>query len=193
MKLTATQLENPWVRLEPLAELHRASLQPLANDETLWLETNLNASGDGFNPWFDAMVTASTQGQQVSYAAYDKRSERYAGHTSFLAITPAHQRVEIGWTWYGVEFHRSHVNPACKRLLLGEAFDQGAERVELKTGSQNKRSQGAMEKKGARREGTLRSHTLTWTGARRDSVYFSILKAEWPGVKDGLDARLQRV
>lgn len=192
MKLTALPLENDWVRLELLDESHRTPLGPLADDPSLWVQTSLNASAAGFDVWFNAMMSASSAGTQISYAVHDKRHERVVGHTAFLSIAPDHQRTEIGWTWYGASAHRTHVNPASKRLLFGHAFDCGARRVELKTGSHNLRSQGAMEKMGAVREGVLRSHAQTWTGERRDSVYFSVLAHEWPGVRDGLDARLAR-
>ncbi len=190
MKLTSGPLEDDILRLEPLNETHRAPLRPLADDPSLWVQTSLNASGDGFDHWFETMIASHDAGQQICFAVFDKASNRYVGHSSYLAIAADHNRVEIGWTWYGTAFHRSHVNPAAKRLLLAHAFACGADRVELKTGDQNLRSQGAMTKMGARREGVLRSHSLTWTGERRDAVYFSILKPEWPQVKAGLDARL---
>lgn len=191
MNLTASPLEDAFLRLEPLAEHHREPLRPLADDATLWVQTTLNAAGAGSDPWFETMATANITGRQISFAVYDKIRACFAGHTAYLSIEPHHARVEIGWTWYGAAFHRSHVNPAAKRLLLANAFGGGAARVELKTGGDNHRSQGAMEKLGATREGTLRSHAKTWTGARRDSVYFSILEPEWPLVKAGLDARLE--
>ncbi len=191
MDLTRIPLEDALLRLEPLAERHREPLRPLADDPALWVQTNLNASGDGFDPWFEAMTTENVTGRQISYAVFDKRSETYAGHSAYLTLSPEHARVEIGWTWYGTQFHRTHVNPAAKRLLFAHAFGAGAARVELKTGGENLRSQGAMEKLGAVREGVLRSHSMTWTGARRDSVYFSVLANEWPAVKAGLDARLE--
>jgi|GEM_PF-329177 RimJ/RimL family protein N-acetyltransferase len=189
MDLTSAILSNAFVRLEPLEARHREPLRPLAADPSLWLQTSLNANTD-FDLWFDTMLAANAHGAQISFAVFDKRSAAYAGHTGYLAIAPDHDRVEIGWTWYGAAFHRSHVNPAAKRLLLAHAFAAGAARVELKTGDQNLRSQGAMEKLGATRDGVLRSHAKTWTGARRDSVFYSILAHEWAGVRDRLDARL---
>jgi len=191
MKLSAVALENAYVRLELLEERHRAPLRPIADDPSLWVQTSLNASAAGFDRWFDTMVRTSASGAQISYAVHDKIGGAVVGHTAFLAIAPDHDRVEIGWTWYGASAHRSHVNPAAKRLLFGHAFDSGAARVELKTGAHNLRSQGAMEKLGAVREGVLRSHAKTWTGERRDSVYYSVLASEWPAVRDGLDARLE--
>lgn len=190
MDITANPLSNAFVRLEPLEARHRELLKPLADDPSLWTQTSLNASGDGFDHWFDTMLAACATGAQISYAVFDRLRGAMAGHTSYLAIAPAHGRVEIGWTWYGSDFQRSHVNPAAKRLMFAHAFRCGAARVELKTGSNNLRSQGAMEKMGATREGVLRSHAVTWTGERRDSVYFSVLAQDWPGVRDRLDARL---
>ncbi|MGJ3232470.1 MAG: GNAT family N-acetyltransferase [Oceanicaulis sp.] len=190
MDLARKPLSNAFVRLEPLEARHREPLRPLADDPALWTQTSLNASAGGFDAWFDAMIGANAKGAQISYAVYDKRRGAHAGHTSYLAIAPEHDRVEIGWTWYGADFHRTHVNPAAKRLLLAHAFACGTRRVELKTGSHNLRSQGAMEKLGAVRDGVLRSHAKTWTGERRDSVFYSILAEEWPAVRDRLDARL---
>lgn len=191
MNLSAVDLESAYVRLELLAERHRAPLRPIADDPSLWVQTSLNASAAGFDSWFDTMTKASAAGIQISYAVQDRIGGGIVGHTAFLAIAPDHDRVEIGWTWYAASAHRSHVNPAAKRLLFGHAFDSGAARVELKTGAHNLRSQGAMEKLGAVREGVLRSHAMTWTGERRDSVYYSVLASEWPVVRDGLDARLE--
>lgn len=191
MNLHTQTLSNPCVRLEPLMELHREPLRVLANEPALWAQSVMDGQGNAFNPWFDTMIVASSGPAQISFAVYDLRQDQYAGHTSYLNIVPEQDRVEIGWTWYGKAFQGTHVNPACKRILIGHAFDAGALRVELKTGTENTRSQRAMAKMGATREGVLRSHTRTWRGTRRDTVYFSILADEWPDVRDGLDARLE--
>ena len=121
---------------------------------------------------------------------FSKASDQYVGHSAYLVISADHKRLEIGWTWYEASVRGSKINPACKRLLIGNAFDNGAERVELKTAAVNKRSQAAMRKMGATEEGTFRRHILTWSGEWRDTVWFSILKEEWPSAQDGLDARL---
>lgn len=191
MDLSFIPLENDFVRLEPLEQRHRDGLRALAADESLWTHTALNAARD-FDTWFDTMMASNAKGAQMSYAVFDKPRSVYAGHTSYLSLALDQQRLEIGWTWYGGAFHRSYVNPSCKRLLMGYAFESGAERVELKTRGTNLRSQGAMAKMGAIREGVLRSHVKVWNGERRDSVFFSVLKNEWPGVREGLDKRLER-
>jgi N-acetyltransferase len=116
---------------------------------------------------------------------------RAVGSTSYLDVDLAVSGLEIGWTWYAREVWATHVNPACKRLLLGHAFDAlGAQRVTLKLDALNTRSFRAVERLGARYDGTLRHHRLRADGTVRDSAYFSILATEWPAVREGLDARL---
>jgi len=190
MQITPQILENHIVRLEPLTEQHREPLRPLANDMSMWPQTTMQGNGEHFDTWFDAMLSATQAGKQISHAVFDKAADQYVGHSAYLVISVDHKRLEIGWTWYEASVRGSKINPACKRLLIGNAFDNGAERVELKTAAINKRSQAAMRKMGATEEGTLRRHILTWNGEWRDTVWFSILKEEWPSARDGLDARL---
>lgn len=190
MNLRPTTLENDWVRLDPLDETHRGILKPLANHPDMWVLMTQRGDGAYFDAWFDQMLKAQAEGHQISFAIYDKPSAHYVGHSAFLVITPVHQRVEIGWTWYIPDVRGTHVNPATKHLLLGHAFNSGAKRVELKTHHRNKHSQAAMLKLGAQYEGTLRSHTVTWTGERRGTAWFSILEEEWCNVRAGLEARL---
>ena len=190
MNLTPDQLDNDHIRLEPLREDHRAALRPLADDPDMWALNTLRGYGEHFDTWFDTMLDNQIKGQQISYAVWSKSHDDYVGHSAYLMIAPAHARVEIGWTWYTPLARGTQVNPACKHALLSHAFKKKAERVELKTHHKNLRSQRAMEKLGAVREGVLRSHTLCWTGERRDTVYYSILKSEWPQVKANLETRL---
>ena len=190
MKLIARKLEDAHVRLEPLREEHREALRTLADDPDLWALTPLRGDGAHFDAWFNAMRAKHGRGLQISFAVFAKAENTCAGHTAYLNAARERACVEVGWTWYAAPFRGGVVNPACKRLLLDNAFASGAERVELKTHGRNLRSQRAMEKLGAVREGVLRSHSPTWTGERRDVVYYSILKTEWPKVEAGLDARL---
>ncbi|WP_339742938.1 GNAT family protein [uncultured Maricaulis sp.] len=190
MQIEPRILENDIVRLEPLLEAHREVLRPLAAETELWALTSIRGDGEHFDAWFDLMLTGQARGDQISHLVRDAKTGEPLGHSAYLVITPAHKRLEIGWTWYCAEARGTRVNPACKRLLLGNAFDAGAERVELKTHHKNLRSQNAMLKMGATREGTLRRNLLCWTGEWRDSVYFSILRDEWPAARAGLDARL---
>lgn len=114
-----------------------------------------------------------------------------AGSTSYLDVDPVLGGLEIGWTWYRRDLWATEVNPTCKLLLLGHAFeDLGADRVRLKTDGLNTRSQAAITKLGCRYDGTLRHHRLRPDGSVRDTAYFSMLAAEWPAAKVGLLARL---
>jgi RimJ/RimL family protein N-acetyltransferase len=190
MKLEPAVLENAVVRLEPLTEAHRETLRPLAQEAELWALTSLRGDGEHFDHWFDLMLEGSRAGSQISHLVQRRSDGAPVGHSAFLSIVPEHERLEIGWTWYGATARGTQVNPAAKHLLLGRAFECGAERVELKTHHRNLRSQAAMTKMGATREGTLRRHMKCWTGEWRDTVWFSVLKEEWPAVSAGLQARL---
>jgi RimJ/RimL family protein N-acetyltransferase len=112
------------------------------------------------------------------------------GSTSYLAIQPMDARVEIGFTWYVPDAQGGPINPECKYLLLQNAFAAHYNRVEFKTDAKNTRSQAALKKLGAKEEGTLRGHMWMPQGYFRDSVYFSVLAAEWPDVKAALERRL---
>ncbi len=190
MQLVTAILEDAHVSLEPLIEGHREALRAPADDPDIWAFMTQRGDGAHFDAWFDKMLSASAGPGQISHAVIDAASGSCVGHTAFLEISASHARAEIGWTWYGAGVRGGAVNPACKRLLLAHAFDCGAQRVELKTHHLNLRSQNAIARLGAVREGVLRSHYATWTGQRRDTVMFSILRAEWPGVRQALDARL---
>jgi RimJ/RimL family protein N-acetyltransferase len=121
------------------------------------------------------------------------KSGRVAGATRYLNIVPEFRGLEIGGTWYGLGFQRTAVNTECKYLLLQYAFETlSCIRVQFKTDSRNVRSQRAIERIGAKHEGILRNHMILPDGRFRDSVYYSILDNEWPGVKDNLAKKLER-
>lgn len=116
---------------------------------------------------------------------------RRAGRaTSLYEIWPEHRRCEVGSTFYRTEARGGPINPACKRLLLGHAFDAGAIRVEIITDAVNTASAAAIRKLGGRDEGVLRKHKVTWTGRVRDTAQFAILDDDWPEVRERLDRRL---
>lgn len=190
MKIEPAVLENRIVRLEPLAEQHRDDLRPLADDPALWSLTTLRGDGAYFDAWFDLMLRGQAAGDQISHLVRRQSDGAPVGHSAFLAIVPEHARLEIGWTWYTAPARGTAINPAAKLLLLSRAFACGAERVELKTHHRNLRSQAAMRKMGATEEGRFRHHLRCWTGEWRDTVWFSVLKTEWPGIAAGLEARL---
>ncbi|MEP7141714.1 MAG: GNAT family protein [Ferruginibacter sp.] len=120
------------------------------------------------------------------FIIFDKKTNNHAGSTSFLNISNADKRLEIGSTWIGNQFQKTGLNRCCKYLLLCFAFGElGAERVEFKTDERNQASRSAIEKIGGQFEGILRSHTVMSDGFRRNTVYYSILKSEWANLKPG--------
>jgi RimJ/RimL family protein N-acetyltransferase len=183
-------LENRFVRLEPLALSHREPLRAAcAADAEIWTALYpYSLAGEHFDPrWAQFMAEAET-GATAPFAV--RVGREVVGMTSFLNIDRANAAIEIGATYYRPDARGGPVNPAAKRLLLAQAFDAGARRVQLKVDAVNARSRAAVLKLGAMQEGVLRQDRVTWTGRVRDTVYFSILAAEWPGVCARLDARL---
>jgi RimJ/RimL family protein N-acetyltransferase len=188
-------LENAFVRLEPLEEHHREQLREAAADPDLWRFQSINqhggTHGGNFDDWFNHHVREAAGGREVCWAVVDKASGACAGSTSYLAPSPAHRKVEIGNTWYAKPFWAGPVNPSAKRLLFSHGFDDlGLNRIELKLDATNIRSFRAVARLGARFEGIHRAHMILPDGRIRDTAWFSVLRAEWPAVRDGLDARL---
>jgi RimJ/RimL family protein N-acetyltransferase len=130
--------------------------------------------------------------ESIVFAMVERSSGKTIGSTRFMNIDRANRRVEIGSTWIAPGWQRTAVNTGAKYLMLRHAFEVwGCFRVELKTDALNEKSRNAILRVGAKEEGTLRRHVLTWTGRVRDSVYFSILDSEWPEVKAKLEAKLR--
>src|SRR5215467_12038020 len=131
------------------------------------------------------------RGESVVYATAERKSGRTIGSTRFMNVDRANRRVEIGSTWIVPAWQRTAVNTEAKYLMLRHAFEVwGCIRVELKTDVLNEKSRNAILRIGAKEEGTLRQHLVTWSGRVRDTVYFSILDTEWPQVKERLQAKL---
>ena len=163
-----------------------------AGDEEVWRWLPvLPADEAELRPMVEAALADRDKGTRFPFTILDAGSGRVLGSSSYLDIEPANDRIEIGWTWLSRSVWRSPVNTEAKLLLLGHAFeDLGYERVALKTHHNNERSQAAIARLGAVREGTLRHHMRHRDGSWRDSVYYSILSAEWPAVRDRLRDRL---
>jgi N-acetyltransferase len=186
----APTLAGRVVRLEPLREAHREALRPVAQDERIWTTSLTHALGPAFDTWFDEALRERDAGRRRPFAVR-LTDGTLVGSSSYLDVTPEHRRVEIGATWHHPEVWGTAVNPECKLLLLGHAFDaMRVNRVALVTDALNLRSQAAIAKLGAVREGVLRSDRITQGGRVRDSVIFSILAAEWPAVRTRLEQRL---
>ncbi len=133
------------------------------------------------------------EGRMLPWAVRNLATGAIVGSTRFHDIVAAIDRVEIGWTWYGASWQRSHVNTACKLLLFAHAFESlGCEVVGLRTDNFNFASQRAIEALGARRDGVLRHHMARRDGSVRDTVIYSLLAAEWPDVRKHLAGRLRR-
>ena len=185
-------LAGRFVRLEPLEERHRDDLLAAAAQDPVtfrYMGADLSA---GPSVW-PAYLADAQRPDYVAWATVDIATGRAIGSSRFGDIAPEHGRVEIGWTWIAPSHQRSAANTEAKLLQLGYAFDElGATRVALKTDGRNERSQAAIERLGAQREGTLRRHIRMPDGFIRDTVYFSILSDEWPEVKARLEERLAR-
>lgn len=191
MSIEPVVLENAFVRLEPLEERHREPLREAGDDPDLWRFANVNLDNTNFDTWMDHRLTEVPKAGEMTWAVFDKASASYAGSTSYLAVVLAHRRLEIGWTWYAKRVWAGPVNPSCKRLLLAYGFDVlGLNRMELKADTRNQRSCKAMERFGAKFEGIHRAHMIRPDGRLRDTAWFSVIREEWPRVRDGLDARL---
>jgi RimJ/RimL family protein N-acetyltransferase len=184
-------LEGRHVRLEPLAEAHREPLRRAADDKRIWRHTLTDARGPGFDPWFDDAAARRAAGRRVPFTVRLLDGNRLVGSTSYLDYNPGHRTVEIGSTWYAPDVWATAVNPECKLLLLAHAFEVlKVNRVAFVTDVLNERSQAAIARLGAVREGVLRAHMLSQGGRVRDSVLFSIVAPEWARAKAGLEARL---
>lgn len=191
MELSAEPLIGRTVRLEPYGEANRDELQAALDvDPDAWALFSRSGQGAHFDRWWSDAVTSAARGDSVNFVVRSLATNDVVGTTSYLGVNREHATVEIGATFYRPEARGGPVNPDCKRRLLGRAFDAGANRVQIVTDARNGRSQAAIAKLGAFREGVLRASKITWTGHVRDTVVFSILPAEWPAVRDKLDARL---
>jgi RimJ/RimL family protein N-acetyltransferase len=182
-------LTGRFIALEPMEERHHAGLIAAAADPETWryIPFDMSKGYAARIPDFEREIAA---GRQFTYVVRRLADGEIIGSTSYLAIAADQARVEIGATWYVADARGSAVNPEAKYLLLGNAFAAGYNRVEFKTDAKNARSRAALTKLGAKEEGTLRGHMWMPQGYFRDSVYFSILAAEWPEVKAALEKRL---
>jgi RimJ/RimL family protein N-acetyltransferase len=184
-------LQGQCVQLEPLGQQHREILRAAANDERIWAHTLVDARGPEFDRWFDTALAQQAACRQIPFAVRSLATQGLVGSTSFLDPVPFHRRVEIGSTWYHPSVWATAVNPECKLLLMTHAFEAlGMNRVAFCTDLRNTRSQAAIAKLGAVREGILRAHMITQGGRIRDTVLFSIVRADWPAVKARLIERL---
>jgi len=188
--LDRVTLDGRFVRLEPLEERHRELVRPAAQHPEIFTVTT-SALGPLFDPYIDNALKRSASGPELAFVVWHKAMDRPVGMTRYLNIEEPHRKLEIGSTWYEPSVWAGAVNPECKLLLMRHAFEAlGFNRVEYKTDLRNARSRAAILKLGAKQEGILRKHMIMADGHVRDSVYFSVIDEEWPGVKAGLEKRL---
>lgn len=183
------------VRLEPLAAGHVAGLEAAASDGELWnlRVTSVPAPGETA-AYVDAALQGQENGHMLPFVVVDAPSGRVIGSTRYHDIVRPVERLEIGYTWYGRSWQRTHVNTSCKLLLLQHAFETlGAQLVGWRTDNYNFASQRAIERLGARKDGVLRHHAPRRDGTVRDTVMYSLAAAEWPEVKAHLQYQLARV
>lgn len=190
-QLEQVALSGPHVRLEPYGPQHKAALsQVLDCDAPAWDLFAMSGQGPHFHSWWEMLTAQMAAGQWLAYAIRDLASGELVGTSSFLNIKPGRQCVEIGATFLHPDARSGHANPASKLLMLDYAFARGARRVELLTDVRNVRSQAAIAKLGAQREGVLRRDRVTWTGHVRDSVLYAVTDLDWPDVRARLERRL---
>ncbi len=188
--VTPVTLAGSCVRLEPLAQAHAQGLYNRGRAAADWAYMPRPCFVDmaDTRQWIDAAL--ATAGH-VPFAIVETRRDKAVGSTRFLNLRAEHRSLEIGWTWLGQEWQRTPINTEAKYLLLCHAFERlDCVRVEFKTDARNERSQAALVRIGATREGVLRQHMIVQNNHMRDSVYFSILDSEWAEVKDDLEKKL---
>jgi RimJ/RimL family protein N-acetyltransferase len=195
MRIRPVTLSGRFVRLEPLSESHILDLTHVCQDPSIWEYTVYGYVGnyEQMRAWVLELLSRQKQGSDLPFAVIHLESGRAIGATRYLEIDTYNRRVEIGGTWYGVAYQRTVVNTESKYLLLQHAFEElGCIRVQLKTDLRNTRSQRAIERLGAVKEGVFRNHMILPDGTIRHSIYYSIIDSEWPGVKAHLEALLDR-
>jgi RimJ/RimL family protein N-acetyltransferase len=187
-------LQTPMVRLEPMAVSHTAELETAARDGELWTLriTSVPAPGETA-AYVAAAIKGRDDGHMLPFVVRDIASGTLIGSTRYHDIVPAVERLEIGYTWYGRSWQRSHVNTSCKLLLLTHAFEAlDAQLVGWRTDNFNFASQQAIQRLGARKDGVLRHHALRRDGTVRDTVMYSMAAGEWAEAKAQLQYLLSK-
>lgn len=193
MKIERVTLQGRWVQLEPLVEAHVPDLSAVGLEDDIWryMRYGMVRSEEDLRAWVLELLALKKRGEDLPFAVIFKDSGRAIGVTRYLNIHRQDRNVEIGGTWYGPAYQRTAVNTECKYLLLRHAFETwGCLRVQFKSDRRNERSQRAIERLGAVKEGILRKHMLLSDGYVRDSVVYSIVDDEWPAVKQRLEGFL---
>jgi RimJ/RimL family protein N-acetyltransferase len=190
----AAVLQDEHVLLRPITPEDRPAQRAIALDESIWryFVTLIQDEAD-FDAFFDTALADQQAGRRVVFHIIDKQAGRTAGSMSYGNLSPADLRLEIGWSWLGTAFQGKGINGRAKFLMMRHAFeDLGVERIEFKTDVLNLQARHALRNVGATEEGVLRSYNPMPGGRRRDAIYYSVLRNEWPAVKERLAGRQQR-
>ncbi|MBP1990604.1 GNAT family N-acetyltransferase [Paenibacillus eucommiae] len=189
---TPIVLENARVQLIPFSESSKEGLRSIIFDEeiTQFTKNHIKSEAD-FNQYFDKVLVSKQLNQSYPFIVIDKHTGEVAGSTRYGNIGFENKRLEIGWTWYGRSFRGTGINKACKFELLKYAFEvMKFKRVQFSVDAENIRSQKAVLNLGAKQEGLFRSNYLDADGQSRDDIYYSIIAAEWDGIKGALSWEL---
>jgi RimJ/RimL family protein N-acetyltransferase len=195
MKVEPVVLAGRRVRMEPLdLGRHFEGLLAIGLDPDLWQWTlNQPETEADLREYLETALEEQAQGRSLPFTTFDVANGRVAGCTRFGNIDVRNRKVEIGWTWVGRPFQRSHVNTEAKYLMMRHAFEHwGCVRVELKTNVLNRRSRNAMLRIGCVEEGILRKMGISDAGVPRDTIYYSVVDDEWPAVKARLEGMMAR-
>ena len=179
-------LENPKVLLVPFAKEYKTALKEVVFNESIWRYMSISIeTDDELDRYINSTLSERIEGKSYPFIIVDKETNRVAGSTRLGNINFYNKRVEISWTWYGMEFQGTGLNKACKYELLKYIFEKmNFNRVQLSANIDNLRSQKAILKLGAKQEGIFRSNYIDQNGNKHDDVYFSIISDEWLDVKE---------
>jgi RimJ/RimL family protein N-acetyltransferase len=190
VKLEFDELEGRRIRLEPFAAQLKEEVRAAIDcDAETWAIMPINPTGAGFESYW-SIACGAPMNERMSYAIRRRTDGRVVGMSSYYTSLADQGGVEIGTTFLHPDVRGSIINSETKFLMLKRAFDSGADRVQFRVDTRNLRSQAAVARLGAVKEGVLRRDRLTWTGYVRDTAYFSILRDEWPAVHERLTALL---
>jgi N-acetyltransferase len=192
---TPVTLEGRYIRLVPLTRDQIPALVAAGKNPEIWqwLPYGYCGTEDSMGRLVDLISRRESAGIDLAFTTVLRPEDRPIGMTRYLNIERENSHVEVGGTWIDPQFWRTPVNTESKLLMLAHAFDaEGCQRVELKTDNRNLRSQRAIERLGAQKEGVLRQHMIRADGTFRDSVIYGIVRSEWPAVRRRLEAALDR-
>ena len=193
MKVTPIELVGQKVKIRPMEQDDLIELYNAGNSADIWTYMPMSVQSlDDMKRLIDDALQAREQGTEFPFVIIAKDSQKIVGSTRFLDISTANRSLEIGWTWLSPAVWRTSINTESKYLLLRHCFETlGTIRVQIKTDGRNQRSQKAIERLGAVREGVLRRHRIMYDGFVRDSVYYSIIDQEWQLVKTSLESMMR--